>query len=256
MKLRDSNGDTNHIVPLSNGVLRQPHIERIGPAFPLFAKLEDLVTTGEGSDGLVLAGKPVADQDLADMLGHHRKTIAVWRRRLQEHGYITSKRTPVGNVIRVRKSKKWFWIRSKTDAKVGVESLPGGSENTPRVGVKKGGSGSDFLPGGSEKGIPNKTYQYRSRDVGAAPTEECWKAIGENLPLGTVRFQAIWSFLFAHKNGEPLSQAMERAIQRALAAGVSVPKPFYTAKRRVEERETRQPEAEPIRTLTPEEIPA
>ena len=84
MKLADSNGSTNHIVPFSNGALRAPHVDRIGPAFPLFLKLEDMVTAGDGTDGLVWGGRPVTDQSLANELGKHRKTIAAWRRRHQE----------------------------------------------------------------------------------------------------------------------------------------------------------------------------
>ena len=56
MRISDSNGGTNHIVPFSNGALRPPDVDQIGPAFPLFLALEDMVTTGEGRMGLSGAG--------------------------------------------------------------------------------------------------------------------------------------------------------------------------------------------------------
>jgi hypothetical protein len=249
MKLRDSNGETNHIVPLSNGVLRQPHIERIGTAFPLFAKLEDLVTTGEGSDGLVWGGKPIPDQALADMLGLHRKTIAVWRRnRLQKHGYIVSKATPAGNIIRVRKSKKWFWLRSRREQQAGMTPLPGGTVPTAEVGAKKGGGGSENGSRWESKRDTKQDVAGPNKDVvgtTAASDNTAWKEIGLDSPVGTPDFQSSWEFFSKHRNGEPLSNAMERCIQNRQKKRLSVPKPFFTAKRAVEDREKSQqhPEA-------------
>ena len=111
MKVNGSKpGEINHIVPFSNGALRAPHVKRIGPAFPLFLLFEDKVTAGEGTDGLVLRGRPVTDEQLAKALGVHPKTVAAHRIRLEEHGYIKTLRTGRGYIIRVRKSKKWLWL--------------------------------------------------------------------------------------------------------------------------------------------------
>ena len=103
-------GEINHIVPFSNGALRAPHVKRIGPAFPLFLLFEDKVTAGEGTDGLVLRGRPVTDEQLAKALGVHPKTVAAHRIRLEEHGYIKTLRTGRGYIVRVRKSRKWLWL--------------------------------------------------------------------------------------------------------------------------------------------------
>ena len=103
-------GEINHIVPFSNGALRSPHVKLIGPAFPLFLLFEDKVTAGEGTDGLVLRGRPVTDEQLAKALGVHPKTAAAHRIRLEEHGYIKTLRTGRGYIVRVRKSKKWLWL--------------------------------------------------------------------------------------------------------------------------------------------------
>lgn len=111
MKLPDSKGGTNHIVPFSNGALRPPHVKQIGPAFPLFLLYEDKVTKGEGKDGIVLGGRPVTDGELAKELGVHPRTVAEHRLRLQKFGYIAAMRTGRGYIVRVRKSKKWLWLQ-------------------------------------------------------------------------------------------------------------------------------------------------
>ncbi len=112
MKLTDSSGGANHVVPFSNGALRPPHVKRIGPAFPLFLLLEDLVTSGEHTDGIVLGGRPVTDAELGRRLGLHRKSVGEMRRRLSAYGYIAGKRTGRGYILRVRKSKKWAWLQT------------------------------------------------------------------------------------------------------------------------------------------------
>ena len=86
-------------------------MKRIGPAFPLFLLFEDKVTAGEGTDGLVLRGRPVTDEQLAKTLGVHPKTVAAHRIRLEEHGYIKTMRTGRGYIVRVRKSKKWLLLK-------------------------------------------------------------------------------------------------------------------------------------------------
>lgn len=132
MKFRDSGGGVNHTVPVSNGLLKPPHVERIGPAFPLFLKLEDLVTCGDGTDGLVLGGKPVKDETLGKQLGLHQKTVATQRRRLEKHSYISTIRTPYGLVVRVRRSKKWAMIQAKEEMERKRSiSIARGSENAP-----------------------------------------------------------------------------------------------------------------------------
>lgn len=117
MKVPDSNGGTNYIVPFSNGALRTPHVKRIGPAFPLFLLYEDKVTAGDGTDGIVLGGRPVTDEEMAKELGVHCRTVAEHRLRLQRYEYIAAKRTGRGYIIRVLRSKKWLWLQQSWRAK-------------------------------------------------------------------------------------------------------------------------------------------
>lgn len=192
-----------------------------------------MVTTGKGNDGLVLGGRPVSDEHLGGLLGIHEKTIGKHRRRLKTQGYIDWKRTPIGYAITVKKSKKWVWIQNRTRS----QTAPSRSRNATSREPNGSALETDRLPPGAETLHPDQTKQDRSRTKDAAATSECWKAIGEKLPLGTKPFQEIWEFLFSHKNGEPLSEAMERAILRAQSNGATVPRPFYEAKRRIETQE-------------------
>jgi len=58
--------------------------------------------------------------------------------------------------------------------------------------------------------------------------------------MGSPRFQKIFEHYFAARNGNLLSDAMERAIQRANKEGVKVPPKFFEAKRGVERREAEE----------------
>jgi hypothetical protein len=77
--------------------------------------LEDMVTTGQGGDGIVLGGRPALDRDLAARLGVSQRTIARYREQLS-NGYIVAVRESYGYSYRVLKSKKWAAIQqSRSD---------------------------------------------------------------------------------------------------------------------------------------------
>jgi len=82
----------------------------------------------------------------------------------------------------------------------------------------------------------------RSEAEGAAAPDSLnpWKILGSDLPMGSPRFQGIFEHYFATRNGNPLSDAMERAIVSANKRGVKVPPPFFDAKRTVERREAEE----------------
>jgi len=261
LKIIDSSGSTNYLVPLSSGVLKPPHVKRIGPALALFAKLEDLVSKGEGTDGIVSGGKPITDKELGDVLGLHQKTISEHRLRLSEHGYIEIKRTPHGHVIRVRKSKKWALIQQRrTNSKAQKEKEPNGSNSgevmEPIPPVMEPNGSSDRA---TRLHVDQTVVGLKQDVVGTTATSEknLWKEIGLNSPVGTPDFQSSWEFFSQHRNGEPLSEAMERCIQNRQAKRLSVPKPFFAAKRAIEdlEKSHQHSEPEPIHVFGPEEIP-
>lgn len=225
-------GEVNHMVPFSTGGLRPPHVKQIGPAYPLFLLLEDMVTTGEGKDGFVHGHAPVKDSDLAASLGIHEKTAGRWRRRLAKHKYIEARVTATGYKLTVRKSKKW---EMKTELKRRSGSAPTQSTSAPR----RSGSvpASETYPLGQIKEDVGET-------AAALKSLNPWNPLGSNLPMGSAPFQALWGHYYATRNGHLLSEAMEMCIQASGSRGVKVPPPFFEAKRRVEAQERRGSEAE------------
>jgi len=78
--------------------------------------------------------------------------------------------------------------------------------------------------------------------------ENPWQDLGIS-PCGSTEFQTFWEELHGESvDSEKLSDVMERCIQGARSTGITVPKPFYDAKREVEgredEKEFRMPPAE------------
>lgn len=119
-------------IPVSTGILS--HSKRMRDAVWLLLYFIDKTTREEpngqgGKEGLVYGGMPVCDKKAAEELGRSERTIRRWRCRLARLGYITQKRTAVGYVVRVQKSKKWAW-RERRD-------LAGANEN-PNLPVPRG----------------------------------------------------------------------------------------------------------------------
>ncbi|MBP2638293.1 MAG: hypothetical protein H6Q72_4200 [Firmicutes bacterium] len=97
---------------VSNGLITPDHHDKIGSALWEFLWLIDKTTADKEEDGVrwgkVLGGKPITANDIANDLGTHPETIKKNLRRLEEHGYIRSRRAPKGQVFDVRKSIKWL----------------------------------------------------------------------------------------------------------------------------------------------------
>ncbi len=136
MRLNGSQpGEINYTPPYSTGLFKAPHAKRFGIAVSLFMALEDRVTGGEGTDGFVLGGKPVTDEEFAKSFGVHPKSIAATRRKLERWGYIQTKRVRGGAyTVVVKKSKKWELLKrlgKNESAPVGSEYAPERSESAP-----------------------------------------------------------------------------------------------------------------------------
>lgn len=100
-------------IPVSTGLLSPKHFKNIGPAIWVFVILIDMVTeefVEEGERwGKVLGGRPVpVAEKIASRLDIHEETAKDHLRRLEQHGYIRTRRTPRGLAIDVRKSCKWL----------------------------------------------------------------------------------------------------------------------------------------------------
>jgi DNA-binding MarR family transcriptional regulator len=103
----------NHVYfPTYPGLLTKEHREKIGTALWEFLWCIDK-TTMEKEDsnekwGIVLKGRPIKYQEIADDLGMAVRSVKDHMKILQDNGYIEMKRAPYGVIIRVKKSKKYI----------------------------------------------------------------------------------------------------------------------------------------------------
>ncbi len=114
MKVKGSRpGETNYLIPISNGLLCSQHRKRIGVAIWEFAWLIDRTTKEEDGFGIVLGGTPIKYSEIASGLGISERTVAENCRRLAREGYIKMKPTPYGAQILIAKSKKFAFRRQE-----------------------------------------------------------------------------------------------------------------------------------------------
>ena len=139
MKVKGSRpGETNYLIPISNGLLCSEHRRRIGVAIWEFAWLIDHTTREEDGVGIVLGGKPIKYSEIASDLGISERTAAENCRRLAKEGYIRLDQAPHGNRFWVAKSKKFTWKRQEESYQSGGERV----EESFHPGRKKASSQS------------------------------------------------------------------------------------------------------------------
>jgi hypothetical protein len=97
--------------PVHAGMLTEEHRERIGKAVWEFLWCLNKITQETIEDGervgVVLGGKPVSYNEVMNDLGGSKSTIKRNFEKLETENYITLKRTPRGQIIKVMKSKKF-----------------------------------------------------------------------------------------------------------------------------------------------------
>lgn len=99
--------------PVSSGLLDKNHYDKIGTALWEFLWLIDRVTdekleTDGQRWGRVLGGKVISADEIAETFGSSDRTVKRNLDKLEQNGYIRTKRYPRGKVIDVRKSIKWL----------------------------------------------------------------------------------------------------------------------------------------------------
>jgi hypothetical protein len=200
----------------------------MGIAIWLYIWCLDRVTREADGLGYVFGGAPVKVGTIA---GDLKRSVRALRRDLAKlrGRYLALRWTPFGYVIAVKNSRKFgIWKRLPTLTKDGMARDKSGKAATENGRAK------------TENGRSKEDAAIAAiAAVGgtAASESEPWEAIGQNLPLGTPKFQVIWKQCHPTRNGHLVAEAMERCIQRCNSQGVKVPPPFYQAKREVESRE-------------------
>src|SRR5690242_5914113 len=212
---KEKHDGKNFRIPISNGIFE--HYARLKDARWLLDLFIDWTTqevpAPDGSrDGLVLGGKPIRDEDTARAFGCTKRTTRRWRLRLAQFAYISQERTPLGYVIRVKKSKKWTsqnkqteWTKMSThseselpnvstqSARNGNSELPNVSthsvsilmDNTKTVAVDREGAAS---PSTGNRKTEKAASLADSLLVGKTP--EAWRKIGCS-PLGSAQVKKL-----------------------------------------------------------------
>jgi hypothetical protein len=205
MTAPEQSGAVEKTFPLSisNGILR--HYEALGESIWLLLQFVDWTTKEVLADdgtklGVVLGGRPISDEYAARALGCSYKTIRRMRTRLAKHGYIEQKRTPIGYVIRVRRSKKW---------------LSEGTKKSPHEGTKKSfhaDSEGPFSPFRKpESGDPIKTVQDRAEEKPSARD-----GAGADSPFLKVRMFYLSEFERRNKITAPFDGRDGASLKRLL----------------------------------------
>jgi hypothetical protein len=226
----------SHPIPVWNGVFE--HYDRIGDALWEFAWCIDKITEERDGIGIVLGGSPIKLRAIVEALrGSNRETVRRHLDSLEKENFIRRRRTPYGHVVEVLNSRKFgIWKKEKPQNDVSpVAEKHGFVQEKPKSVQEKHG----FVV---YKEDAAGTQQKDAAVTAAPPFENLnpWKVLGSDLPMGSPRFQRVVEHYVATRNGNILSEAMERAIQRALKTGIAVPPPFYDAKRNVERREAEE----------------
>jgi hypothetical protein len=240
-------------IPISNGIFE--HYGRLRDARWLLDLFVDWTTkevpTPDGRrDGIVLGGKPIRDEDTASAFHGQctERTTRRWRQRLARFGYISQKRTPVGYVIRVKKSKKWAHLQASEGKSERPKMADHSESELPNVADQTARNARSELPNVAD---PIKTLQLQDRDRAVedataavsekAKTErnpEAWEAVGID-PCGSLKFVLAWESIYRDRlDDESLSVTMECAIQYCQENSIRVPPPFFNAKRLVERNES------------------
>lgn len=94
-------------ITVNNGLLK--HKKRMGSAVWEFMWLLDKITSvSEDGVGLVLGGRPIKLEEIANDLEITRVNVSIALNKLEKEGYIQTLRTAYGTIIKIYKAKKVF----------------------------------------------------------------------------------------------------------------------------------------------------
>lgn len=245
----------NFRIPISNGIFE--HYGRLKDARWLLDLFVDWTTREarmpDGSlDGIVLGGKPIRDEDTASAFGGQcsARTARRWRQRLAKFGYISQKRTPLGYMIHVKKSKKWVHHRPDGGKVIGqnwpIRPTQNGRSELPVV-ADQTGHNRQFRT--TDRGRSNKDYAVQNTDIAVekaasaafsflkTENEVAWRQI-ILVYQGNPRLLDVWTRLYSNgQDDEPLSVTMERCILECKKLDIRLAPPFFQVKRAVEAHE-------------------
>lgn len=122
--------------PTHIGLLTEEHRENIGPALWeflwLISKTTKEITEDNETIGIVLGGKPIKITEIIEEMGGSERNVRRNLKRLKDYGYVVTKRTPYGEIYKVKNSKKFY----KNRADKNVLSKKGDRTDMPRERTK------------------------------------------------------------------------------------------------------------------------
>jgi hypothetical protein len=86
--------------------------------------------------------------------------------------------------------------------------------------------------------VEAETEVERRGSATAASLNECWKVLGVSQPIGWPQFQFEWQEFYKQHRDLPVVQVTEDFIQHRQARAQKIPRPFYDAKHKLEEKST------------------
>ena len=204
--------------------------------------------------------KPIRDEDTARAFHGQcsERTTRRWRQRLARYGYITQKRTPVGYVIRVMKSKKWAHLESPNRKVNGqkwpVRSARNGQSEVPNVA---GEIGHDRQFRTTDHGRSNKDSAVQGKDSavdaaairGLPANSPLWKLVGLNPETLPAEFVRLSENLFLAKNGQSLMEFVGVCMDSWQVLGNKIPRSFARAASALRERQRIEPQPKPLEFL-------
>jgi len=248
----------SHPIYVWNGVLEAKHRKRIGEAIWEFLWCLDRITQERDGVGLVLGGKPVKCEDVAEGFGVSERTTRRHFDILEREGYIERTLTPYGYTIRVRNSRK-FRVKE-----VGQECPT--SNRTGRTNLSDlTGQECPTSPDKSVRPNKEKAVEEASEEAAAAnPPDSVWSFLRIS-PCGPASFRALlgsrWDSRSAQRPSVVIGETVD-AWEAAEGKKLRAPQ-LFRALAELRQREQREgaghatvEQAQPIRVLTPEEIPA
>ena len=130
------------------------HYQQMGQAVWLYGWLVLRQTRQEDTLGLVLGGSPVSYREIEEETGFARKTLERWMSVLRREGYVLTKSTPAGVMVRITKAKKWAAQPAQPIATPFVDRTA-----TAQAPAAKAEAGAPLKPGAAELHSPPEDSQ-------------------------------------------------------------------------------------------------
>lgn len=203
----------SHPIYVWNGLLEAKHRRRIEDALWEFLWILDRITQEMDGIGLVLGGKPITSQEMAESLGLNERTIRRHLDVLEKHGYIHRTRTPRGFAIQVRNSQKF---------RVKVIGQPCPITAPPDRTVLSDQTGQNCPVTRTDlSDLKEKAAEEASKE--AAGRLAVWSFLGVDGSRWAPSVRELCSNLYRNKNGQTPVELIAACMDGIAAIGGSIP---------------------------------